>query len=61
MNDRPYRSATLLALATILGLVGLMLVEGWWAAPFGVLAAGPMALGLWGYARAGRWLRLERG
>lgn len=54
MNAHPYRTALLLALATILGLVGLMVLEGWWQVPFFGMAALPAACGAFAYLRVGR-------
>lgn len=54
MTPYPYRLALLLALSAIAGLVGLMLLEGWWQVPCFALAAAPAAAGLAGYLRAGR-------
>lgn len=45
MNAHPYRSACLLAAATIAGLVGAMVTEGWLGLAFVLLAAAPVALG----------------
>lgn len=52
MNAHPRRSATLMGLATVLGLIGVMVLDGWWMLPAILLAALPPATGLFGYCRA---------
>ena len=52
MTPQPYRLAIGLALATVAGLVGLMLLEGWWQAPCLALALVPALLGLRGLVLA---------
>lgn len=56
MNAHPRRSAALLGLATMLGLIGVMVLDGWWMLPAILFAGLPPAAGLFGYcrARAGR-------
>lgn len=51
MNAHPYLSACLLATATIAGLVGAMVTEGWASLAFVLLAASPVALGAASYWR----------
>lgn len=51
MNAHPRRSAALMGLATVLGLVGVMVLDGWWMLPAVLLAALPPAAGLAGYCR----------
>lgn len=51
MNATPYRWAVLLTLATIIGLVGMMVSGGLLDAVFLILAAMPLALGLAGWRR----------
>jgi len=51
MNRTPYRSALLLALATVIGLVGMMVAGGALDAVFLALAAVPLALGIAGWRR----------
>lgn len=54
MNTKPYRTALLLSLATVLGLVGLMVLDGWWQVPFFGMAALPAACGAFAHLRAGQ-------
>lgn len=56
MTPHPYCLALLLALATVTGLVGLMLLDGWWQVPCFVLAATPATAGAVGHWRARRAL-----
>ncbi|MBR0643026.1 hypothetical protein [Plastoroseomonas hellenica] len=51
MNAHPQRTATLMALAATLGLVGVMVLDGWWMLPALLLAGLPPAAGLLGYCR----------
>jgi hypothetical protein len=45
MNRRPYLLALLLALTTLTGFVGMMVVTSYWDGLFFVIAAAPLALG----------------